>query len=196
VSSNGLTSDAVVIDLREPVVRRRYVRGQARPGALDDLGRFRNAHTYPAGPLLGDEGPDEPEVAAPTVTAVPTATVEVTEPSRVLVRRIRLRSVAKVSTGFYLCGLAIFLIAGVLLWNVADQAGWIRNWTGFLVDIGFTGADVHGDVILRASVLAGLVIVATLVLLTVVAASVYNHLSAMIGGVEMTVGPPRSRRRS
>ena len=194
-AATPLTGDAVVIDLREPVVRRRYVRGQARQGALEDLGRYRNAHTYPAGPRPDDEDDD---VAAPAISAAPSPTapapMALDEPTRAVVRRVRLRSVAKVAVGAYLSALAIVLIAGAVLWNVADRAGWITNWTSFLVDIGFVDATFEGGVVLRASVLAGLILVATGVFLTVIGAAVYNHLSALFGGLEVTLTASRSRR--
>lgn len=181
-----LHGDAVVIDLREPIVRRRYVRG--RPNSGEDLRRFQNAHTYPAG-----EDPDDDPVTVPIPEVVPEP-MAAALPDRAVVQRVRLWSVVKVATGLYLCALAVAMIAGVILWNVAERAGWIENWTGFLESIGFIDAAVDGGVLLRASTLAGLIIVATAVMLTVVAASVYNHLGVLVGGLEVHLAPARRRR--
>lgn len=120
---------------------------------------------------------------------------------RLIVKRLRLRSVAKVALTFYLCLWAVVAVAGTILWSLANREGWVTGWTGFLVDLGFTDAAVDGTTLARASATAGAIVVVTITLLTIAAAFFYNQLSGLIGGVEVTLastkhrGGRRGRRR-
>ncbi|HEY1739299.1 MAG TPA: DUF3566 domain-containing protein, partial [Acidimicrobiia bacterium] len=51
------------------------------------------------------------------------------------VRRIDVWSVLKVSLCFYLCALIVALVAGVMLWLVADAFGVIHNVEKFFGDL-------------------------------------------------------------
>ncbi len=115
---------------------------------------------------------------------------------RLVVRRMRLRSVAKVALTFYLCVWAVVAIAGTILWSMANEQGWVTGWTGFLVDIGFSDATVDGPTLARASATAGGIVVVTATLLTVAAACFYNQLGGLIGGIEVTLVAPRPPRRA
>lgn len=152
------------------------------------------ADLLPAEPLEGAA-----RTAAPTTS---TAEAWTTRGERrrfyvgdLVVRRFRLRSVLKVALAFYLCLFAVLLLAGAILWHLASREGWVTGWTGFLVDVGFTDADVDGATLARASATAGGILAATATLLTVAAASFYNQISGLVGGVEMTFGPRRRRGR-
>ncbi|HMQ24693.1 MAG TPA: DUF3566 domain-containing protein [Acidimicrobiales bacterium] len=108
-----------------------------------------------------------------------------------VVRRLRLRSVFKVALALNLCLLAVGMVAGALLWRLANEQGWVTGWTGFLVDIGFTEADVDGAAVARASATIGGILTATATLLTVAIACLYNQIAGLIGGVAVTFGPRR-----
>lgn len=196
---------APVIDLREdPPVRRRQMRGVPREADLLLLS-YRDA---PADPLANRSasvrlglasGVDlERRPESHLAISEPTETVEPDRPlaGTLVVRRLRLRSVAKVTLVFALCMLAVVLVAGVVLWTVADRAGWVTQWTSLLVDLGFTDATVDGPTILRASCLAGLIVAATATLLTLAGAMIYNQISGLVGGFEFSVRSRRSGRRS
>lgn len=114
---------------------------------------------------------------------------------RLIVKRVRLRSVAKVALTFYLCLWAVVAVAGTILWSLANREGWVTGWTGFLVDLGFTDAAVDGATLAKASATAGGIVVITLTLLTVAAAFFYNQLSGLIGGVEVTLASTKHRGR-
>lgn len=207
VGSDGAREQgrAPVIDLREdPPVRRRQMRGVPREADLLLLS-YRDA---PAEPLanrsaalrLGLASGVDLERRPESHLAVnePTETVEPGRPlaGDLVVRRLRLRSVAKVTFTFALCMLAVVLVAGIVLWTVADRAGWVKQWTSLLVDLGFTDATVDGPTILRASSLAGVIVAATATLLTLAAAIIYNQISGLVGGFEFSVRSRRSGRRS
>jgi hypothetical protein len=114
---------------------------------------------------------------------------------RLVVTRLRLRSVAKVALTFYVCLWAVVAVAGTILWHLANREGWVTGWTGFLVDVGFTDAAVDGPTLARASATAGGILVATATLLTVAAAMFYNQLSGLFGGVEVTLTATKRRVR-
>jgi len=113
---------------------------------------------------------------------------------QLVVKRLRLRSVAKVALAFYLCLWAVVALAGTILWSLANREGWVTGWTGFLVGLGFTDAAVDGPTLARASAAAGGIVLVTVTLLTVAAAFFYNQLSGLIGGVEVTLASTKRRR--
>lgn len=138
--------------------------------------------------------PDVRHAPAVVVPGPPVATV--TSPGDLLVvQRVRLWSVVKMATVLYVSGLLVMMVAGFILWSVAEREGWVSNWTDFLVAIGFEGATIDGGIMLRASAVIGLVLVATAVALTVAVAIVYNQFSALLGGVELSFRPRHRRPR-
>lgn len=159
----------------------------------------------PAGPVAPtsapvDEVADRPTIEGP-LTEHPRPTGAVTGERRrfyvgeLVVRRVRLRSVLKVSLALHLCLFAVVMLAGALLWRLANEQGWVTGWTGFLVDVGFTDADVDGVTLARASAITGGILVLTATLLTVAMACFYNQISGLVGGVAVTFGPRKRRRR-
>lgn len=205
-----------VLDLRtEPPVRHRPTRGVPRePDAI--LRAYRDRPALPGPRPSRDRAqivavafdatpPDragaEDEIATSPSAGPATVVEEVsgtTSGDHLVVRRLRLRSVAKVALAFYLCLLGVFLVAGIILWNLADRAGWVTNWTGLLVGLGFSDASVDGGALLRASATAGVILAVTGTVLTVAAAVFYNQLSGLIGGIEVSLHTPRrlARRRA
>lgn len=107
--------------------------------------------------------------------------------SRVEMTKVDLWSVLKVSLCFYLAALAILLLAGLVTWLLLDSAGGIKNFESFMGDI-LGAKDYHlvAPQLLLGSVLVGLVVVALVSIITVIAAALYNVFSEMVGGVEIT----------
>jgi Transmembrane domain of unknown function (DUF3566) len=104
------------------------------------------------------------------------------------IRRIDLWSVMKVAVCFYLCALLVMLVAGVILWFVADTVGMIDNVESFVGDLfDDTGFKFFPAEILRAATLLGLVFAALATVMTVLATGFYNLFSDLIGGIEITV---------
>jgi len=104
------------------------------------------------------------------------------------VRRIDVWSVLKVSLCFYLCALIVSLVAGVMLWLVADAFGVVHNIEKFFGDL-FDDKGFHflSAEILRASTLIGLAIVCLMTMWTVLAAAFYNLFAELVGGIEIVV---------
>ncbi len=104
------------------------------------------------------------------------------------IRRIDLWSVLKVSVCFYLCALLVILVAGVMVWFVADTAGVIHKVESFVGDLfDDKGFKFFPSEILRAGTLLGLVFASLATVMTVLATGFYNLFSDLIGGIEITV---------
>jgi Transmembrane domain of unknown function (DUF3566) len=108
--------------------------------------------------------------------------------TRRMVRRIDVWTVFKMSILFYLCVFLVFLIAGVLLWNIAEAFHVITSVEKFIRSLfDLQQFTFRPKVVLESSVLGG----GTLVLLgtgaNVLAALIYNLISDVVGGVQFTV---------
>lgn len=113
---------------------------------------------------------------------------------RQTIRRVDLWSVLKVSVAFYLCGLVVVLAAGMVLWWVASAFGVIGSLEDFLGEL--LEADDFEFLswrILRGATLIGLVLVCLMVVVTTLAAALYNLFAELVGGVEITVSEEESK---
>src|SRR5688500_12145980 len=106
---------------------------------------------------------------------------------RRVVRRIDTWSVLKVSALFYLSLVLVLLIAGILLWLAGSAVGAIGGVEGFMRAIGFEDFRFIGSRLLRGFVAAGLVMVILGTGLSVLVAVIYNLISDVVGGIELTV---------
>ena len=141
----------------------------------------KSAKATKAAPMLSDVvvSGETPAVAR-SETAVRRSRVEMT--------KVELWSVLKVSLCFYLAGLAMMIIAGLVVWLLLDASGGIHNFEKFMGDI-MSAKDYRlvASQILLGAVLVGLVIVALMTIITVIAAALYNLFSELVGGVEVTL---------
>ena len=108
--------------------------------------------------------------------------------SRCEVRRVDLWAVLKISLCFYLAAVVLVIIAGVVLWAIADAAGAIHNIEKFMGKI-LSSKNYHlvSAQILEGTILVGLVLAALMTILTVVGAALYNLFSELVGGFEVTL---------
>jgi hypothetical protein len=110
-------------------------------------------------------------------------------------------SVLKVSVLFYACVFAVLLVAGIVLWIVASAAGVVGNVETFIGDL-FALDEFHFETfqILRAAFVGGAVLVLLGTALNVLAATLFNLIADLVGGVEITVvddgGDPASGPRT
>ena len=141
----------------------------------------KSAKATKAAPMLSDVvvSGETPAVAR-SETAVRRSRVEMT--------KVELWSVLKVSLCFYLAGLAMMIIAGLVVWLLLDASGGIHNFEKFMGDImSAKNYRLVASQILLGAVLVGLVIVALMTIITVIAAALYNLFSELVGGVEVTL---------
>jgi len=104
------------------------------------------------------------------------------------VRKLDLWSVLKISLCFYLAAVVLVIIAGIVLWAIADAAGAIHNIEKFMGKI-LSSKNYHlvSAQILEGSILVGLVLSALMTILSVVGAALYNLFSELVGGFEVTL---------
>jgi hypothetical protein len=105
-----------------------------------------------------------------------------------VVRRIDAWSVLKVSVLFYVVLFVILLVAGVLLWNLAESTGTVRNVEGFIRDLfNLEKFNVSGQALFRASWTLGVFLVIAGTGLNVTMAVLFNLISDLVGGIRVTV---------
>ena len=96
----------------------------------------------------------------------------------------------------------MFLVGAVLLWLGARSAGLIDNIETLVEDLGFAGEGTYqlkGPEILKMTAVIGPILVVLGSLATVAGVAVFNAMSRLFGGVEVTVSDgddlgPRSKR--
>lgn len=106
---------------------------------------------------------------------------------RRVVRKIDTWSVLKVAALFHLSLLLVLLIAGVILWAAGSSVGAIEGVEKFMRAIGFEDFRFVGAQLFRGFAAAGLVLVVLGTGLSVLVAVVYNLISDVVGGIELTV---------
>jgi hypothetical protein len=125
-----------------------------------------------------------PRTAAPVVTE---------RRYRQTIHRVDLWSVLKIAVCFYICGMAVTMVALVALWAIADAAGVVHSVEKFFGDLlqtkNFTFLD--GE-ILRGALLVSAVLVVLQIVITVIAAAFYNVFAELFGGVEITISEDES----
>jgi Transmembrane domain of unknown function (DUF3566) len=107
---------------------------------------------------------------------------------RQTVQKLDLWSVLKLSLCFYLCGLIVTLLACVVLWVIADAFNVIHDIEHFMGDL-LSSKDFKflSAQILEGAILIGLVLVALMTIVTVIAAAFYNLFAELVGGVEVVI---------
>ena len=97
------------------------------------------------------------------------------------------------SVCFYICGMAVTMVAIVALWVIGDAAGVINSVENFLGDLlqteDFTFLD--GE-ILRGTCSSCAVLVVLQIVITVIAAAFYNLFAELFGGIEITISEDES----
>ncbi len=166
--------------------------------AADDLGEPDRHAAVPVreAPRLA---PRPPEGLPPTETRpqaqprVATAPAPAPRRYRQTIHRVDLWTVLKMSVCFYICAMAVTLVAIIALWVIGDAAGVIQSVEDFLGDLlqteDFTFLD--GE-ILRGTLLVGAVLVVLEIVLTVIAAAFYNLFAELFGGIEITISEDES----
>jgi len=106
---------------------------------------------------------------------------------RRVVRRIDTWSVLKVSALFFASLVLVLLIAGILLWAGGSMLGAVESVEKFMRAIGFEDFRFVGTQLLRGFTAAGLVFILLGTGLSVLIAVIYNLISDLVGGIELTV---------
>ncbi len=175
-------------DLGEPQGRT-PVRAVPRPAPSNPSTSAKQAEPRPA---------ESPRTATPPRVAAPApapgaAPAPVERRYRQTVHRVDLWTVLKMSVCFYICAMAVTMIAVVALWVIGDAVGVINSVEKFLGDLlqtkDFTFLDSQ---ILQGALLVSAVLVVLEIVLTVIAAAFYNLFAELFGGIELTISEDES----
>jgi hypothetical protein len=130
----------------------------------------------------------DPQAPRAQVQPAPRPSAEPQRRYRQTIHRVDLWSVLKISVCFYICGMAVTMVALFALWVIADAAGVIHSVEHFFGDLlqtkDFTFLD--GE-ILRGALLVSAVLVVLQIVITVIAAAFYNVFAELFGGIEITI---------
>ena len=154
----------------------------------DDIGPETTVRPPARNPAAAAPAP-RPTVPAPR----PAAPVVTDRRYRQTIHRVDLWSVLKIAVCFYICGMAVTMVALVALWAIADAAGVIHSVEKFFGDLLQTKDFTFlSSEILRGVLLVSAVLVVLQIVITVIAAAFYNVFAELFGGVEITISEDES----
>lgn len=104
-----------------------------------------------------------------------------------VVRHIDTWSVFKVALVFHLFLYTVLLSSGVLLWKVAENTGTLDNVEQFFESFGWQTFELRGGEIFHNAWIAGLFVVVGLTGLAVLAATLFNLITDLVGGIRVSV---------
>ena len=104
-----------------------------------------------------------------------------------MVRSVDTWTVFKVSAIFFLIAYIIVLVAGVLLWNLANSTGTVDNVERFFESFGWESFEFKGGEIYHSYWIIGLFLVVAGTGLNVTLAVLFNLIADLVGGVGVTV---------
>jgi len=123
---------------------------------------------------------------------------------RRIVRHIEVWSVLKISILFYACLWAIFLIAGFMVWGVAESSGTVGKLETLITELfALDTFTFDGKQIFKGYSLGGLVLAIAGSTMNVLMCLIFNLISDLTGGLRLTMieeetvrpAPPRRLRR-
>lgn len=111
------------------------------------------------------------------------------------VRYIDPWSVFRVALVAHLVLYVVLLLAGVLLWNVANATGTVDNVERFMESFGWESFEFKGGELFHQAWVLGLFAVVGLTGLVVLAVTTFNLITDLVGGIRLTVLEGPSSRR-
>ncbi len=154
------------------------------------------------GPMSEPAGPTPVVTETPPSTGVGTPETGSPKPAkppkpkgrqaRVVLRKLGPWSVLKLSILFYLCVMVVIVGAFVILYAVLDAIGALDSVTRLIRDLFADQTfEIHADWLLTRGVLIGLAMVVLWSLINLFVVFLYNLLSDIVGGVEVTLSERR-----
>ncbi len=123
---------------------------------------------------------------------------------RRIIRHVEPWSVLKISIFFYACLWVIFLVAGFMIWGVAESSGTVDKIESLIIDLfALDTFDFDAGQIFRGYALGGLALSIAGTTFNVLMCLLFNLISDLTGGLRITMIeeesarpiPPRRRRR-
>lgn len=139
-------------------------------------------------------------VPAPPENAPPARSIRFERPAvRRTTRTVRYIdpwSVFRVALVAHLVLYVVLLLAGVLLWNVANATGTVDNVERFMESFGWESFEFKGGELFHQAWVLGLFAVVGLTGLVVLAVTTFNLITDLVGGIRLTVLEGRPARRA
>jgi hypothetical protein len=104
-----------------------------------------------------------------------------------VVRHVDPWSVFKLAMVFSLVGYLVMLTSGVLLWRVADSTGTLDNVERWFTQFGWETFELKGGEVFHNAWVIGLFLAVGLTGAAVLAATLFNLVSDIVGGIRVTV---------
>jgi hypothetical protein len=112
--------------------------------------------------------------------------------ARVVVRKLGPWSVLKLSFLFYLCVMVVILGAMMILYGIVSAIGVLDSLTDLIQDLFADPTfEIHGDWLFTRGLAIGLGLVVLWTLINVFVVFLYNLLSDIVGGIEVTLSERR-----
>jgi hypothetical protein len=112
--------------------------------------------------------------------------------ARVVVRKVGPWSVLKLSLLFYICVMVVIMGALVILYQTLKAIGALESVTELIRDLfADQNFEIHGDWLFTRGVAVGIVMVVLWTLINVFVAFLYNLISDIVGGIEVTLSERR-----
>lgn len=152
--------------------------------------------TTPAPDEIVDEQeePDQPETD-PAPDPGPRE-IRFRTPKGMRIRRIRLKSVLKIASVFFVLGYLVTLASVVVIWNVAQQLGFVESVEETMVtSLGLDSFDIVGQELFDLAVVGFGLLFAMGLVVTLLLTIVYNATCALLGGLAVETGSLRRPKR-
>jgi hypothetical protein len=139
-----------------------------------------------------DAEPTAPTGVPPATPRVSRSKPERSRQARVVLRKLGPWSVLKLSFLFYLCVMAVFLGAMMILYGILSAVGALDSLTRLIRDLFADQTfEIHGDWLFTRGLAIGLGMVVLWTLINVFVVFLYNLLSDIVGGIEVTLSERR-----
>jgi uncharacterized membrane protein len=112
--------------------------------------------------------------------------------ARVVLRKVEPWSVLKISFLFYLCVMVVIIGAMMILYAILGAIGALDSLTRLIRDLfADQSFEIHGGWLFTRGLSIGLVLVVLWTLINVFIVFLYNLLSDIVGGIEVTLSERR-----
>jgi hypothetical protein len=112
--------------------------------------------------------------------------------ARVVIRKVGPWSVLKLSFLFYLCVMVVIMGALVILYGILEAIGALDSVTSLIQELFADDTfEIHGDWLFSRGLVIGFGMVVLWTLINVFVAFLYNLISDIVGGVEVTLSERR-----
>ena len=112
--------------------------------------------------------------------------------AKVVLRKVGPWSVLKISFLFYLCVMLVFIGAMMILYAIVGAIGALDSLTRLIRDLfADQSFEIHGGWLFTRGLSIGLVLVVLWTLINVFIVFLYNLLSDVVGGIEVTLSERR-----